>query len=192
LHSGWRFGYLDGDGTRPHGPFGRRSRLILARYLPEPFIAITPRSRWTRSCGSALGGGAIAAVVADSHFRRFAGEITGRCIPRGRNLRIASSNWRAHYAILGCKICRGSTGSFREDQTKEILRHCWARSFAVLFNRKEILILVRGLPPDRCCCSRKAPGGRAVNGQCRGAASLKNCCRRLSIAAGARCWKKFL
>src|SRR5580765_8323761 len=87
----------------------------------ELFIAIHgPRHDGHDHVGSALGRGAIAAVVAESQLSRFAGEISSRCIPVVETFEALKQLASAARQAWGGKIA-GVTGSVGKTTTKEIL-----------------------------------------------------------------------
>ena len=87
----------------------------------ELFIAIHgPRHDGHDHVGSALGSGAIAAVVAESQFSRFAGEIGSRCIAVVETFEALKQLASAVRQAWGGKIA-GVTGSVGKTTTKEIL-----------------------------------------------------------------------
>jgi UDP-N-acetylmuramoyl-tripeptide--D-alanyl-D-alanine ligase len=87
----------------------------------ELFIAIRgPRHDGHDHVGSALGHGAIAAVVAESQLSRFAGEISSRCVAVGETFEALKQLARAVRQAWGGKIA-GVTGSVGKTTTKEIL-----------------------------------------------------------------------
>ena len=87
----------------------------------ELFIAIHgPRHDGHDHVGSALGRGAIAAVVAESQLSRFAGEISSRCVAVGETFEALKQLARAVRQAWGGKIA-GVTGSVGKTTTKEIL-----------------------------------------------------------------------
>ena len=87
----------------------------------ELFIAIHgPRHDGHDHVDSALGRGAIAAVVAESQFSRFPGEISSRCIPVVETFEALKQLASAVRQAWGGKIV-GVTGSVGKTTTKEIL-----------------------------------------------------------------------
>src|SRR5437016_9944052 len=87
----------------------------------ELFIAIHgPRHDGHDHVGSALGSGAIAAVVAESQFSRSAGEIGSRCIAVVETFEALKQLASAVRKSWGGKIA-GVTGSVGKTTTKEIL-----------------------------------------------------------------------
>src|SRR5262249_43377699 len=87
----------------------------------ELFIAIHgPRHDGHDHVGSALERGAIAAVVAEGHLARFAGEISEHCIAVADTFEALRQLARAVRAGWGGKIA-GVTGSVGKTTTKEIL-----------------------------------------------------------------------
>src|SRR5713226_2137771 len=98
----------------------------------ELFIAIHgPRHDGHNHVGSALGSGAIAAVVAESQLSRFAGEIGSRCIPVVETFEALKQLASAVRQAWGGKIA-GVTGSVGKTTTKEILAALLAARFRVL------------------------------------------------------------
>src|SRR6266852_792831 len=87
----------------------------------ELFVAIHgPRHDGHDHVGSALGSGAIAAVVAESQLSRFAGEIGSRCIAVVETFEALKQLASAVRQAWGGKIA-GVTGSVGKTTTKEIL-----------------------------------------------------------------------
>src|ERR1700674_2947290 len=87
----------------------------------ELFIAIHgPRHDGHDHVGSALGRGAIAAVVAESQLSRFAGEISTRCVAVVETFEALKQLARTVRQAWGGKIA-GVTGSVGKTTTKEIL-----------------------------------------------------------------------
>src|SRR2546428_1132771 len=87
----------------------------------ELFIAIHgPRHDGHDHVGSALGSGAISAVVAESQLSRFAGEIGSRCIAVVETFEALKQLASAVRQAWGGKIA-GVTGSVGKTTTKEIL-----------------------------------------------------------------------
>src|SRR6266478_9433353 len=87
----------------------------------ELFIAIHgPRHDGHDHVGSAVGSGALAAVVAESQLSRFAGEIGSRCIPVVETFEALKRLASAVRQAWGGKIA-GVTGSVGKTTTKEIL-----------------------------------------------------------------------
>src|SRR6202171_371266 len=87
----------------------------------ELFIAIHgPRHDGHDHVASALESGAIAAVVAEAHFSRYADPIRGRCIAVADTFEALKQLARAVRESWGGKIA-GVTGSVGKTTTKEIL-----------------------------------------------------------------------
>src|SRR5712664_3715050 len=87
----------------------------------ELFIAIHgPRHDGHDHVGSALGSGAISAVVAESQLSRFAGPVRDRCIAVADTFEALKELARAVRESWGGKIA-GVTGSVGKTTTKEIL-----------------------------------------------------------------------
>src|SRR2546428_5382979 len=135
----------------------------------ELFIAIHgPRHDGHDHVGSALGSGAISAVVAESQLSRFAGEIGSRCIAVVETFEALKQLASAVRQAWGGKIA-GVTGSVGKTTTKEILAALLGAKLRVLKSEGN-LNNEYGLPLTLLRLEGTHQAGALGVGMCRGGA----------------------